>query len=324
MIVYILTIRAAMTEKIAVLISCYNEETTIVKVINEFCRFVPQAEIYVYDNNSTDGTAQAAAKAGALVRREPRQGKGNVVRRMFADIDADIYIMADGDGTYDISQVPEMIKELRDNNLDMIVGARKENHAGCYRPGHRLGNRLLTFLVNFFLKGNLQDILSGLRVFSRRFVKNFPATSRGFEIETEFSIFALSRRLPIKETETDYFPRPEGSVSKLSTWNDGVKILKTIINLVKEERPLLFFTIIATMLFSGGTALAVPIFVDYARTGLVPRFPTAILITGIMICAVVSFLIGLVLDSIAAARKEAAHQNYLHTTQRKTPDEIDF
>ena len=300
-----------MTDKIAVLLPCYNEEKAIEKVIKDFKKYLPKADIYVYDNNSTDKTAEIALKTGAVVRKEPMQGKGNVVRRMFADIDADIYVMSDGDETYDIKRAPELIKTLKDNQIDMLVGARKEKEQECYRAGHRFGNVLLTKLVQTFFKHKLKDMLSGYRVFSRRFVKTFPAQSMGFEIETELTVYALSAKLPIMEVDTDYFARPEGSFSKLSTYKDGIRILRTIITLVKEERPLLFFSLIALFFFALAFGLSVPIVAEYFKSGLVPRLPTAVLITGIAICSVVCMLVGFVLDSIANAKKEARRQAYL-------------
>ena len=300
-----------MTDKIAVLLPCYNEEKAIAKVIADFKKYLPKADIYVYDNNSTDKTAEIAKKAGAIVRFEPCQGKGNVVRRMFADIDADIYVMSDGDETYDIKRAPELIKTLKENQIDMLVGARKEKEIECYRAGHRLGNVLLTKLVQTFFSHKLKDMLSGYRVFSKRFVKTFPAQSMGFEIETELTVYALSSKMPIMEVETDYFARPEGSFSKLSTYKDGIRILKTIVTLVKEERPLLFFSLIALFFFALATALALPIIAEYINSGLVPRLPTAVLITGIAICSVVCMLVGFILDSIANAKKEVRRQAYL-------------
>ncbi len=300
-----------MTDSIAVLIPCYNEEKSIVKVINDFKKYLPEAEIYVYDNNSTDKTFELATKAGAIVRKEPMQGKGNVIRRMFADIDADIYVMTDGDETYDIKRAPELISTLKENQIDMLVGSRKETNLECYRSGHRFGNVLLTKLVQTFFHHKLKDMLSGYRVFSKRFVKTFPAQSMGFEIETELTVYALSSKLPIMEVETDYFARPQGSFSKLSTYRDGIRILKTIITLVKEERPLLFFSLIALFFFAIAVGLSLPILVEYIKSGLVPRLPTAVLITGISICSVVCMLIGFVLDSIANAKKEARRQAYL-------------
>jgi len=300
-----------MTDKIAVLLPCYNEEKAIEKVVKDFKKYLPKAEIYVYDNNSTDRTAEIALKAGAIVRKEPMQGKGNVVRRMFADIDADIYVMSDGDETYDIKRAPELIETLKENQIDMLVGARKEREQECYRAGHRFGNVLLTKLVQTFFHHKLKDMLSGYRVFTKRFVKTFPAQSMGFEIETELTVYALSAKLPIMEVDTDYFARPEGSFSKLSTYKDGIRILRTIITLVKEERPLLFFSLIALFFFALAFGLSIPIVVEYIKSGLVPRLPTAVLITGIAICSVVCMLVGFVLDSIASAKKEARRHAYL-------------
>ncbi len=300
-----------MPNKIAILIPCYNEELTIASVILDAKKYLPEATIYVYDNNSTDNTAKVALSAGAVVRSETRQGKGNVVRRMFADIEADVYVLVDGDATYDLKAVPELIDVLKRENLDMVVGARKETDAECYRSGHRHGNKALTKIVETFLGYKLKDMLSGLRVFSKRYVKTFPASSQGFEIETEFTIYALSRRLPMEEIETDYFARPEGSSSKLSTYKDGIRILKTIIVLIKDERPLMFFTIIALILFMAGILIMIPVLRDYFATGLVLRFPTAILASSLMICSLVSMLIGVVLDSVSTAKKETSRSNYL-------------
>lgn len=300
-----------MKEKIAVLLPCYNEAVAIEKVIKDFKKYLPDAEIYVYDNNSTDNTAEIAGKAGAIVRQEYFQGKGNVVRRMFADIDADVYVMSDGDETYDIKRTPDLIQILKSGQYDMVIGARKEVDLACYRVGHRYGNILLTRLVQTFFHHKLEDMLSGFRVFSKRYVKTFPAQSSGFEIETELTIYALSSRMRIKEVNTDYFPRPVGSFSKLSTYRDGVRILKTIVMLIKEERPLLFFSLISFALFLLGIILSVPLLIEYAHSGLVPRFPTAILITGIEICAFIFLLIGFVLDSLSNLRHETRRQAYL-------------
>lgn len=298
-------------DKIAVLIPCYNEEQTITAVINDVHKFLPQAQIYVYDNNSTDKTAEMAAAAGATVRSENRQGKGFVVRRMFADINADIYVMVDGDATYDISAVPELINRLQHQHLDMVVGARQETQDECYRRGHRWGNWALTALVKLFFHQHLQDMLSGLRVFSKRFVKNFPAQSHGFETETELTIFALSEHLPMAEVSTNYFARPQGSVSKLSTYRDGLRILKTIIFLIKEERPLLFFWAISLCLCAAAFLLFIPIAIEFYNFGTVSKFPTAILITGLIICAVLSFFAGCILDSIKNLKKEIRRRDYL-------------
>ncbi|MBE6455905.1 MAG: glycosyltransferase [Alphaproteobacteria bacterium] len=297
--------------EIAVLIPCYNEELTIGTVIQDFQKYVPNGKIYVYDNNSTDETKRIAAEHGAIVRSECLQGKGNVVRRMFSDVDADVYVMIDGDATYDVKSVPELIRILLSENLDMVVGARKETEQSCYRSGHRSGNKFLTKTVELFLGQKLTDMLSGLRVFSKRYVKSFPANSAGFEIETELTVYALSRRLPIKEIDTCYYARPEGSFSKLSTYKDGVRILKTIIMLIKEEKPFLFFNLIALFFMLIGIVLIIPVMIEFINTGMVPRFPTAILSGILMVCSLVSFLIGLVLDSITITRKELSRQNYL-------------
>lgn len=299
-------------ENIAVIIPCYNEEVAIAKVVDDFKQILPEAKIYVYDNNSSDRTVEVAQKAGAIVRREPYQGKGNVVRRMFADIDADVYVMSDGDETYDLKRTPELIKELTDNNLDMVVGARKEVDLAAYRVGHRWGNVVLTKLVQSFFRHELVDMLSGFRVFSKRFVKTFPAQSGGFEIETELTVHALSLRIPMKEIDTDYFARPEGSVSKLSTYRDGIRILVMIVNLVKDERPLLFFSLLGILFMILSLVFGVPVVGQYLETGLVPRMPTTVLSTGLMICAVVSLLVGFVLDSVSKSRKEVRRMAYLN------------
>lgn len=296
---------------VAVIIPCYNEEQAIAKVIADFKAVLPEADIYVYDNNSSDHTMAVATKAGAIVRSEPRQGKGNVIRRMFADIEADIYVMSDGDETYDIVKSPLLIKELIDNNLDMVIGTRKEVDLAAYRVGHRWGNVLLTKLVQYFFRHQLGDMLSGFRVFSKRFVKTFPAQSAGFEIETELTVYALSSKLPIKEVETDYFARPVGSLSKLSTFKDGFRILLMIVTLVKEERALFFFSILAFLFMLVALFFGVPVVEYFWRTGLVPRMPTTILATGLMTCSVVSLLVGFVLDSVANSRKEVRRLAYL-------------
>lgn len=298
-------------ERVAVIIPCYNEELAIAQVVDDFKQIIPDAKIYVYDNNSTDRTIDVAKKAGAIVRLEPYQGKGNVVRRMFADIDADVYVMSDGDETYDIKRTPDLIRELIDNNLDMVVGARKEVDLAAYRVGHRWGNVLLTKLVQSFFNHQLVDMLSGFRVFSKRFVKTFPAQSGGFEIETELNIYALSSKIPMKEIDTDYFARPVGSLSKLSTFKDGFRILLMIVTLIKEERPLLFFSWMAILFVILSLLCGIPVVENYLETGLVPRMPTTILATGLMICAVVSQLVGFVLDSVAKSRKEVRRMAYL-------------
>ena len=297
--------------KIAVLIPCYNEERTIDQVVSEFRRHLETATIYVYDNNSIDTTRAVAAAAGAVVRRELLQGKGHVVRRMFADIDADIYVLVDGDSTYDAASAPTLLSLLLENNLDMVNARRKSNSSGAYRPGHRLGNRVLTYLIGLFFGRTFEDILSGYRVFSRRLVKSFPAMSRGFEIETELTVHALELRMAVQEYTTPYYERPLGSESKLSTYRDGLLILRTIAILVKEERPLLFFSSVFAILVVVSIALAIPIVRTYLETGQVPRFPTAILSTGLMLLAFLSLTCGLVLDTVTRGRQEFKRLAYL-------------
>ena len=293
------------------IVPCYNEEATIGKVVSDFKAALPEATIYVYDNNSADRTIEVAEAAGAVVRREDQQGKGHVVRRMFSDIDADVYVLIDGDDTYDASVAPIMIDTLVNQSLDMVNGKRIDQIKEAYRPGHRFGNWLLTTLVTRFFGERTQDMLSGYRVFSRRFVKSFPALSLGFEIETELTIHALELRLPITDVPTKYKERPEGSVSKLNTIQDGIRILKTIGILIKEERPLQFFTAVAGLLVILALVVAYPVFIDYINTGLVPRFPTAILATGIMLLGFLSFFSGVILDSVTHGRKEMKRLAYL-------------
>lgn len=297
---------------IAVIIPCYNEQKAIAKVINDFKTNIPTASIYVFDNNSTDSTAQVAEDAGATVHFVPLKGKGNVVRRMFSDVDADIYLMVDGDDTYDASSAPEMINHLIKNQLDMVVGCRQENgDQNTYRKGHRWGNKLLTGTVQTIFKGNFTDMLSGYRVFSRRYVKSFPCLSRGFEIETELTIHALELRMKYGEVNTKYGERPEGSVSKLSTWSDGFKILKTIIKLYSLERPLYFFSIIGVLLAALSIILGLPIIVDCIDTGLVRRFPTAFLTASIMLSSIMAFVCGIILHSNTTTRREMKALFYL-------------
>lgn len=301
-----------MSDEIAVIIPCYNEEVAIATVIRKFKTVLPQAKIYVYDNNSSDKTIERAKAEGAIVRSEHLQGKGNVVRRMFADIDADIYIMSDGDETYDIEKAPKLIQTLKDEQLDMVIGMRKEVDLAAYRVGHRWGNWMLTKLVQYFFNSPLEDMLSGFRVFSKRFVKTFPAQSKGFEIETELTVHALSSRIPIKEVETDYFARPEGSVSKLSTLKDGARILLMIVNLVKDEKALFFFSWISLFFFLASLLVGIPVVGEFLDTGLVPRIPTTVLATGLVICSVVSLLVGFILDSVSKSRKEVRRLAYLN------------
>jgi glycosyltransferase involved in cell wall biosynthesis len=293
-----------------VLIPCYNEESTIGKVVSEFRQHLPEAEIYVYDNNSTDRTAEVAKAAGATVRCEVRQGKGNVVRRMFADIDAEVYVMVDGDDTYEAAASRRLIAELTNNQLDMVTGAREAAWAH-YRRGHRFGNVMLTSLVTIVFGRMTEDMLSGYRVFSRRFVKTFPLLTTGFEIETELTVHALDMRMPISELKTAYSDRPEGSSSKLSTFRDGFRILGMIGKLVKEERPFAFFGIVGVVLAAIAIILAIPIVITYYQTGLVPRLPTAVLATGLVILSVLSVMCGLILDTVTHGRREAKRMKYL-------------
>ena len=297
--------------RIAVLLPCYNEEAAIARTVAEFRAALPGAIVYVYDNNSRDRTREVAAEAGAVVRAERMQGKGNVVRRMFADVEADVYVMADGDATYDAAAAPELVRRLVDEQLDMVVGARRSEVEEAYRRGHRLGNRLLTGMLARIFGRTFTDILSGYRVFSRRFVKSFPALARGFETETEITVHALELAMPVAEVVTAYGARPEGSHSKLSTYRDGWRILRTILHLFRIERPVLFYGGFAGLLAALAVVLAVPLVITYAHTHLVPRFPTAILATGLMIVAVISFAVGLILDTVVRGRREVRRLFYL-------------
>ena len=301
----------ASTLRIAVLVPCFNEQAAVATVVADFRKAVPTAEIFVYDNNSTDRTVEAASAAGAIVRSERRQGKGHVVRRMFADIDADIYVLVDGDATYDAPSAPRMIDTLLDGHLDMVVGLRVDQSAAAYRPGHRAGNWMLTRFLAVVFGQDFKDILSGYRVFSRRFVKSFPVLSDGFEIETELSVHALELALPVTEIETPYYARPEGSVSKLNTWRDGFRILGTILKLYRSEKPLRFFTVIGIFLMLISIGLAIPVIITYLEEGLVPRLPTAVLSMGLMIVAVLSVTSGLVLDTVTRGRREMKLLAYL-------------
>jgi len=294
-----------------VLLPCYNEEAAIAATVAGFRKALPGATIYVYDNNSSDRTCAIAAKAGAVVRTERQQGKGHVVRRMFADVDADIYVIADGDLTYDPKAAPAMVAMLAADQLDMIVGTRKHEAKEAFRGGHVLGNRIFTGLLSGLFGRSFSDIFSGYRVFSRRFVKSFPVLSSGFEIETEISVHALELRMPVGEVETAYASRPEGSHSKLSTYSDGWRILKTIVTLYRIERPVLFFGTIGALLVAAAILLSVPLIATYLNTGLVPRFPTAILATGMVIVAVLCFFAGLILDTVTRGRREVRRLAYL-------------
>ena len=301
-----------MTEiRIAVLLPCYNEDAAIAQTVAGFRAALPTATIYVYDNNSKDRTIEVARAAGAIVRSERMQGKGHVVRRMFADVDADIYVMADGDTTYDAEAAPQLVQKLLDEQLDMVVGSRVTQQDAAYRRGHAMGNKLLTGMLARLFGRSFTDILSGYRVFSRRFVKSFPVLSGGFEIETEISVHALELRMPVGEVETRYFARPEGSASKLSTYSDGFRILNTIVTLYRIERPLLFFGAIGGLFALAALVLGVPLAITYYHTHLVPRLPTAIMATGLIILAALCFFAGLILDTVVRGRREVRRLAYL-------------
>ncbi len=301
-----------MNSSIAILVPCYNEELTISTVVNDFQEALPQATIYVYDNASTDNTGKVAEKAGAIVYQERGRGKGNVIRRMFSDIEADIYIMVDGDDTYEAHKSIEMVNQLIKSNLDMVVGVRKtSNFDGEYRRGHVFGNWMLTTSVSLIFGSGFSDMLSGYRVMSRRFVKSFPVMSKGFEIETEMTVHALQIGASYAEKETVYNSRPEGSESKLSTFKDGIRILRMILLLFKEEKPFYFFSILSLLFFLVSLTLSIPIFITYMDTGLVPRIPTAVLSTGLMIMSFFSLISGVILDSLSRSRLESKRLNYL-------------
>ena len=297
--------------KIAILVPCFNEEFTVGQTVSAFREALPLATVYVYDNNSTDRTIEVARAAGAVVRSEARQGKGNVVRRMFADIDADVFVLVDGDATYEARAAPRMVRRAVDENLDFVNGARVSRSVEAYRPGHRFGNYVLTALVRSVFGKQFTDMLSGYKVFSRRYVKSFPAMSRGFEIETELTVHALELRMPSAEEFTVYGERPAGSVSKLSTFRDGSRILRLIFDLVRNERPLEFFGLVGVALILVAVALTVPLAETYFETGLVPRLPTAVLSVGLIIVGFLSFLAGLILDVVATMRSEMKRLAYL-------------
>jgi glycosyltransferase involved in cell wall biosynthesis len=297
--------------RIAVLIPCYNEEVAIPGVVAAFRAALPTATIHVYDNNSSDGTATAARAAGAVVRREPQQGKGHVVRRMLADVEADLYVLVDGDGTYDAAAAPVMIGRLLEEKLDLVTGTRVTEQKAAYRPGHVLGNIVLTGMVRLIFGNRITDMLSGYRVFSRRFAKSFPALAEGFETETEFTVHALELRMPVDEVPTTYSARPPGSTSKLNTWRDGFRILNAILLLVRRERPLPFFALIALALATTGVGLAVPVVQTFLDTGLVPRLPTAVLSMGLVLLASLALACGLILDTVTRGRLEARRMAYL-------------
>jgi glycosyltransferase involved in cell wall biosynthesis len=296
---------------IAVLIPCYNEMVAIATVVGDLKAALPMADIYVYDNNSNDKTSELARAAGAIVRDELRHGKGNVVRRMFADVEADVYVLIDGDDTYDAAAAPFMVRKLVEEGLDLVSGRRIALGDAAYRTGHIIGNRLLTGLTMMMFDVKLFDLLTGYRVMSRRFVKSFPSTVGGFGIETELTVHAVRLLVPMAEVDTCYRERPLGSVSKLNTWRDGLRILLTIAGLVRRERPLVFFSAISALLVLLSLALGIPVVVEYVKSGLVPRFPTAILSTGLMLLAFLALASGLILDAVTHGRWELKRLAYL-------------
>lgn len=299
--------------KVAVGIPCYNEGLTITQTLQECKLSLPDADLYVFDNDSSDDTAELARLAGATVISVKRRGKGNVVRRIFADIDADVYVMVDGDATYDTTELNKHVRKLLDERLDMIVGCREDNRSDerVYRSGHRIGNRMLTHTVSMLFGRQFTDMLSGYRVFSKRFAKTYPGVAHGFEVETELTVHALELRMPIAEVPVSYRSRPEGSVSKLSTYQDGLRILKAITRLVMHERPLQFFTTIALVLSLVGGVMALPVASTFFETGLVPRFPTLMLILGILLSAVSSMICGIIVNAITVSRQEMKLLSYL-------------
>ncbi len=306
--------------RVAVLLPCLNEEAAIGKVVADFHTALPEAAIFVIDNASTDATAAVARAAGATVLRESLRGKGHALRRAFADIEADIYVMADGDDTYDSTAAPTLVAKLLDERLDMVTGQRVTDIIAAYRPGHRLGNRVLTGMVAWVFGNRVTDLLSGYRVFSRRFVKSFPALTAGFETETEFTVHALELHMPVGEMPVRYKDRLPGSTSKLHTYRDGLRVLRIILVLIKEERPLQFFALISLLLMLTSLGLGVPVIVGFLHTGLVPRLPTALLATGLMLLSFLSLASGLVLDSVARGRKEAKHLAYLAIPAPPSPN----
>ena len=300
-----------MDQRVAILVPCFNEATTIADVVAGFRAALPEAVVYVYDNASTDDTARLATQAGAVVRHEPDPGKGNVVRRMFADVDADLYVMIDGDATYDPTEAPALLDALAERGVDMVVGARRGVHEDARRSGHAFGNRLFNRLYRWLFGDDFTDVFSGYRVFTRRFVKSFPAVSTGFEIETEMSVHASQLRIPTVEVPVSYGARPDGSESKLSTVRDGARILVTFGVLTKETRPLLFFGVVGTVVGLVAVGLGIPLVVDYLETGLVERLPTAVIIVGLLVVATLSLLAGVILDSLARWRVEQKRLAYL-------------
>lgn len=297
--------------RIAVLVPCYNEAITVAKVVADFRAALPDADICVFDNNSRDDTAAIARASGARVQHVALQGKGHVVRRLFADVDADIYVMVDGDDTYDAASAPALVRCLREGHHDMVLAVRHHAAAEAYRAGHVWGNRMLTGFLSWLFGRPCKDILSGYRAFSRRFAKSFPVLTAGFEIETELTVHALELKMSVGEVDTPYKERPEGSFSKLSTYKDGLRILKTMLRLFSAERPLAFFGGIALVMALAGVILGIPVILEYLRSGLVPRFPTAILATGLMILSALSGFAGLILDTVTRGRRELKMLAYL-------------
>jgi glycosyltransferase involved in cell wall biosynthesis len=296
---------------VAVVIPCYNEAATIATVVRDFRRALPEASIIAFDNNSTDDTARVAREAGAEVIKVPLQGKGNVIRRMFADVEADVYVMVDGDATYDASVAPALISKLVEERLDMVVGSRVTDEQAAYRLGHRFGNVMLTQCVASIFGRTFKDMLSGYRIFSRRYAKSFPAHASGFETETELTVHALGMRMPVAELPTRYISRPEGSESKLNTYRDGFRILMTIFKLVKNEKPFAFFTVGFAICALLSIVLAIPVFETYVETGLVPRLPTALLSTALMLLGAILLICGIVLDTVTRGRIELKRLAYL-------------
>ncbi|MEL6548244.1 MAG: glycosyltransferase family 2 protein [Myxococcota bacterium] len=296
---------------VAVIVPCYNEEATVANVVRDFRAALPDAAVYVYDNNSSDETVSRATEAGAVVRHERRQGKGYVVQRMFSDVEADVYIMVDGDDTYDAASAPKLVEALTSEHLDMVCGSRVHQEAAAYRPGHVLGNKMLTGLVRLLFGQRFKDMLTGYRCMSRRFVKSFPAVATGFETETELTVHALSLDLPVAEIETPYKERPEGSESKLSTFRDGFRILGLILRLLRHERPRFFYSAVSALLVATSLGFGVPVIFEFFETGLVRRFPTAILASALAIIAVISYFSGLILETIVVGRKEQKLLAYL-------------
>ena len=310
-----------MSLRLAVLIPCHNEAMTIGQVVSDFRRALPAAKVYVYDNNSADETAVIAQREGALLRVETSQGKGHVVCRMFSEVEADIYVLVDGDATYDAGIAPALVKQLVANQLDMLCAARQTETTGAYRLGHRTGNRLLSGMVAWIFGNKFSDMLTGYRVFSRRFVKSFPALSSGFEIETQLTIHALEMQMRVAEVNTEYFERPLGSISKLRTFGDGWRILWAITYLIKDERPMMFFSSIFAILVTLSLLLAFPVVIEYGETGMVRRFPTAFLAMGTMLLAFLCLACGLILDTVSKGRREVKRLHYL-ATPSLSPDSI--